>query len=65
MARKTREDLRNILSNMEKGKGYRDFNKIEVCFDNYGNFKIYHNGHLNHSTQSMKDAVERIFTWLN
>ena len=65
MKRFTYDEVRKILSEMERGKGYFDFRIVEVCFSKDGVFKIYHRDKINKKTPSLAEATLAVKRWVS
>lgn len=65
MKRLTYDEIRNILSEMERGKGYFDFGIVDVCFDKGGVFKIYHRDKINKKTPYLAEATLAVKRWVS
>lgn len=64
----TKEQLRNTLAVMERGKGIAYFNKrIWVTFNEYGEFNVFQDTqYVRHSTtKSLSEAVHNLQVILN
>ena len=64
----TKEEIRNTLAVMERGKGIAYFRyNVWVTFNNQGEFNVFRSTqHIKHSTtKSLKEAVKYIQMALN
>lgn len=59
------EKIMEILSNMNRGSGYYDFKKAEVCFNFDGEFKVLVNNKVSFKTTSLKSCLGFLRVYAN
>ena len=59
------EKIREILSGMNRGSGYYDFKKAEVCFNLDGEFKVFVRNKIEFKTLSLKECLGFLSIYAN